>query len=249
MTSAKSLKGKVALITGGSKGIGKATALRLARDGAKVVINYSSDSAAAEETVKLIGSSQAIAIKGDAGDVQAINSLVSETISKFGRLDIVVSCAGILTLNELDKITEAEYDTLMTLNVKGPLFIAQAAAPHLPSGGRIILFSTTQCAASTVTPNYLAYCASKGAIEQMVRVLSKDLARRGILVNAVSPGPTATDLFMKGKPEHVVKAIADLNPQKRLGRPEEIAETVAFLAGEGGSWVSGQVLRVNGGHA
>lgn len=249
MSSTKPLEGKVALVTGGSKGIGRATAIRLARDGAKVVVNYSSGAEAAEETVKVIGASQAIAIKADAGSVSAITSLVEETIAKFGKIDIVVASAGVMTLNELEKITEAEYDSMMSLNVKGPLFLAQAAAKHMTSGGRIILFSTTQCTASTVTPNYLAYCASKGAIEQIARVMSKDLARRGILVNAVSPGPTATDLFMRGKPEAVIKTISGLNPQGRLGKPEEIAETVNFLAGPASSWVTGQVLRVNGGHA
>src|SRR3954451_21034495 len=119
----------------------------------------------------------------------------------------------------------------------------------MSAGGRIILFSTTQCVASTVTPNYLAYCATKGAIEQIVRVMSKDLARKGIMVNAVAPGPTATDLFLKGKPEGVIKMISGLNPQGRLGKPEEIAETLNFLAGPASSWVTGQVLRVNGRHA
>jgi 3-oxoacyl-[acyl-carrier protein] reductase len=126
---------------------------------------------------------------------------------------------------------------------------SQKAAPHIAPHGRIILFSTTQTAATTVTPNYLAYCASKGAIEQLVRVLSKDLARKGIMVNAVSPGPTATDLFMTGKPEGVIKMISSLNPQGRLGKPEEIAETVNFLASPASSWVTGQVIRVNGGMA
>jgi 3-oxoacyl-[acyl-carrier protein] reductase len=119
----------------------------------------------------------------------------------------------------------------------------------MTSGGRIILFSTTQCTASTVSPNYLAYCASKGAVEQITRILSKDLAKRGILVNAVSPGPIATELFMKGKSEGVIKMISNYNPQGRLGRPEEVAETINFLASPASSWVSGQILRVNGGHA
>jgi len=119
----------------------------------------------------------------------------------------------------------------------------------MTSGGRIIFFSTTLTAASTVTPNYLAYCATKGAVEQLTRVMSKDLARKGIMVNCISPGPTATDLFLKDKPEHVIKMISGFNPQNRLGKPEEIAETVAFLSGPGSSWVTGQVLRVNGGMA
>ena len=151
--------------------------------------------------------------------------------------------------NELGSITESEYDTMTALNVKGPLFLAQAAAPHLPSGGRIIFFSTTLCKATVVTPNYLAYCGTKGAVEQFTRVLSKDLARKGVMVNCVAPGPTSTDLFLKGKSEGLINMIAGANPQKRLGKPEEIAETVNFLSGPGSSWVTGQVLYVNGGMA
>jgi len=249
MSSIKPLAGKVAIVTGGSKGIGKATAIRLAQDGAKVVVNYSSGAEAAAETVRLIGSDQAFAVKADAGNVDAIGKLVAATIEKFGRLDIVVACAAIMPLNELEKISETEFDSVMALNVKGPLFLAQKAAAHMKEGGRIILFSTTQCAASTVTGNYLAYCASKGAVEQMTRVMSKDLAGKGIMVNCVAPGPTATDLFLKGKPEQVIKFISNLNPQGRLGKPEEIADTISFLSGPSSSWVTGQVLRVNGGHA
>ncbi|KAH8592084.1 hypothetical protein B0O99DRAFT_518245 [Bisporella sp. PMI_857] len=243
------LQGKVALITGGSKGIGRASAIRLAKDGAKVVINYASSSKDAEETVSAIGSSQAFAVQGDAGDVSAISKLVDITIEKFGRLDIVIACAGLMVLNELEKVTEEEYERIFALNVKGPLFLAQKAAPKMTQGGRIVFFSTTQCKASTVTPNYLVYCASKGAVEQLTRVLSKDLAAKGIMVNCVAPGPTATDLFLKGKPEKLIETIASLNPQKRLGKPEEIADTIAFLSGSGSAWVTGQVLYVNGGHA
>jgi 3-oxoacyl-[acyl-carrier protein] reductase len=119
----------------------------------------------------------------------------------------------------------------------------------MPAGSRIVLFSTTLCGASTVTPNYLAYVSSKGAVEQMTRVLSKDLARKGIMVNCVAPGPTATELFMHGKSEQLLKMIAGFNPQGRIGQPEEIAGVVGFLAGEGASWVTGQTIRVNGGMA
>ncbi|CZR55470.1 related to 3-oxoacyl-[acyl-carrier-protein] reductase [Phialocephala subalpina] len=249
MSSPKSLSGKVALVTGGSKGIGRALSLRLASDGAKVVVNYSSDSSSAEETVKAIGSSHAIAIKADAGNVKEIGKLVDEAVKAFGKLDIVIACAGIMPLKELEGLSEEEFDRVMSVNVKGPLFLTQKAIPHMKEGGRIILFSTTLCAASTVTPNYLAYCTSKGAIEQMTRLLSKDLARKGIMVNAIAPGPTATDLFMKGKSEQVLKMIAGFNPQGRIGTPEEVADVAAFLAGEGGKWITGQVVRVNGGMA
>ncbi|KAL3422206.1 short-chain dehydrogenase [Phlyctema vagabunda] len=243
------LTGKVALITGGSKGIGKATALRLARDGAQVAINYSSDASAADALVQEIGSDRAFAIKCDAGDVSSIGEMVDAVLERFGRLDVVVASAAFMELNELQSITEEQFDRTMNLNVKGPLFLAQKAAPHMAPGSSIILFSSTQTAASTVTGNYLTYCTSKGAVEQMTRVLSKDLAAAGkqIMVNCVAPGPTATDLFMKGKPEALVKTIAGFNPQKRIGKPEEIADTVAFLATT--TWVTGQVLRANGGMA
>ncbi|PMD61771.1 NAD(P)-binding protein [Hyaloscypha bicolor E] len=249
MSSLKPLSGKVALVTGASRGIGKAIALKLASDGAKIVVNYAGNAAAAEEVVKQIGSEHAIAIKANAGSVSEITTLIDSTIQHYGKLDILVACAGIMPLNELEKVTEEEFDNIFNLNVKGPMFLAQKATPHMAPGSRIILFSTTLCAASTVTPNYLAYVSSKGAIEQMTRVMSKDLARKGIMVNCVAPGPTGTELFMHGKSEQVLKMIAGFNPQGRIGRPEEIAGVVGFLVGEGSSWVTGQMVRVNGGMA
>ncbi|RDW87532.1 Brn1 [Coleophoma crateriformis] len=247
MSGLKSLVGKVALITGGSKGIGRATAIRLAQEGVKIVINYSNDSSAADEVVKEIGADKAFAVKADAGNVESISQMVEETAKKFGSLDIVVASAALMKLGELPDVTEADYDTTFNLNVKGPLFLAQKAAAIMKPGSSIILFSTTQCAASTVTPNYLTYCMSKGAIEQMTRVMSKEVAKKGIMLNCVAPGPTATDLFLKGKSEQLIKTISGFIPQGRLGKPEEIADTVAFLAGT--TWVTGQVLRANGGMA
>ncbi|TVY39039.1 Versicolorin reductase [Lachnellula subtilissima] len=248
-TSSLPLAGKVALVTGGSKGIGRATSLRLARDGAKVVVNYASSSKDADEVVNLIGSEQAIAIKADVGNVEQIGKLIDATVAKWGKIDILIACAGLMRLNELEKLTEAEFDTTFNLNVKGPMFLTQKAVPHMSSGSRVVLFSTTQCHASTVTPNYLAYIASKGAIEQMTRGLSKDLARKGIMVNCCAPGPTATDLFLNGKSEQLLKMIAGFNPQNKIGMPEEVAEVVAFLSSPAASWVSGQVLKTNGGQA
>ncbi|KAH8813131.1 hypothetical protein F5884DRAFT_669300 [Xylogone sp. PMI_703] len=244
-----SLAGKVAIVTGGSKGIGRATALRLANEGAKVVVNYSSSDAEAEEVVKQIGADNAISVKANAGDIKDIERLVSTTVEKFGKIDVVVASAAIMGLNEMANVDEAEWDRHYNLNVKGPFFLVQKAAPHMAPGSHVILFSTTLCAASNVTPNYVTYCSTKGAIEQMTRLLSKDLARKSISVNCVAPGPTATDLFLKGKPEGLIKTIASLNPQNRLGKPEEIADVVAYLSSSGSSWVTGQVLRVNGGMA
>ena len=152
-------------------------------------------------------------------------------------------------MKDVANTTEADFDATFNLNVKGPYFLVQKAAPHMKEGSHIILLSTTLCAASTVAPPYTLYCATKGAIEQMTRLFSKDLARKGISVNAVAPGPTGTDLFLKGKSEQMLNAIAGANPHGRIGVPEEIADAVVFLGGEGSRWVTGQVLRVNGGMA
>ncbi|KAK9490691.1 hypothetical protein V1508DRAFT_359601 [Lipomyces doorenjongii] len=247
--SSATLAGKVALITGGSKGIGRATALRLANEGANVVINYSSDAAAADEVVNLIGADRSLAIKADAGNIAELERLVSETVTKFGKIDILVPNAGVMLMKDLETTTEHDFELSMALNVKGPYFLAQKAAPHMAPGSHIIFFSTTLCAASTVTPNYLLYVTTKGAVEQMTRVMSKDLARKGISVNAVAPGPTGTDLFFRGKSEQLLKIIAGFNPQNRIGTPEEIADVVAFLGGNGSRWITGQTVRVNGGMA
>lgn len=244
-----SLTGKVALVTGGSKGIGRATCLALAKAGASVVINYSADSSSADELVKQIGSEHAHAVQADAGTINGAEQMVKSTVERFGRLDILVPNAGILPMKEIGNTTEEDFDNTYRLNVKGPYFLVQKALPHLASGSHIVLLSTTLCHASTVTPNYLLYCSTKGAIEQMTKVLSKDLGRKGISVNAVAPGPTGTELFMKGKSEQGLNTIASFNPHNRIGTPEEVADAIVFLSSEGSRWVTGQVLGVNGGMA
>ncbi|KAG9199116.1 hypothetical protein G6514_009034 [Epicoccum nigrum] len=247
MASTTPLAGKVALITGASKGIGAATALELASLGARVVINYASDSKPADELVQKIGADKSIAIKANAGDVQEIERLVAETVAWGGKIDILVPNAGLCLMRTLEQTEEGDFQRTMDLNVKGPYFLAQKALPHMQPGSRVILLSTSLCNFSSLTPNYLLYVTSKGAIEQMVRILAKDLGTKGITVNCVAPGPTATELFFQGKSEEVVKRIASANPFGRIGEPGEIAGAVAYFAGEGGSWVNGQILRVNGG--
>lgn len=263
-----SLAGKIALVTGASKGIGKSIVEKLHAQGASVVINYSREAAPADELVKKFGADRSLAVKADVGSVSESQRLVSETVARFGKIDILVLNAGVLPNKDLAGTTEDDFDRTFSINVKGPYFITQvsspsrkhtyvlntnsspqAAAPHIPDGGRIIFFSSTLTTASTVTPNYLLYNATKGAIEQIARVLAKDLGKRGICVNTVSPGPTGTDLFYNGKPESVVKMIAGFNPMNRIGTPEEIASVVGFLAGSESSWVNGQNIRVNGGMA
>ncbi|KAJ5776368.1 uncharacterized protein N7511_001379 [Penicillium nucicola] len=244
-----SLIGKVALVTGASKGIGRATALRLAKDGANVVVGYNSNPEAAQEVVKEIGADRAIAIQADVGDVGEITSLVDQSIQRFGKIDLLVPCAGIMTLTTLEDTTEATYDNMFALNVKGPYFLCQKAVPHMSPGSHIVLLSTTLCAASTVMPAYLPYVATKGAVEQMTRVMSKDVARKGISVNCVAPGPTATDLFLRNQSEQTLNLLKSLNPNGRIGDTDDIADSIAFLCSSDSRWVTGQTLRVNGGMA
>ncbi|OCK83375.1 putative oxidoreductase [Lepidopterella palustris CBS 459.81] len=243
------LAGKIAIVTGGSKGIGAAIVRELASQGAKVIINFSSDAAPAEELASSIGASNALAVKADAGNIKGIENLVKQAVDKWGKIDILVANAGIMPMRDLERTTEEDFDRVMAVNVKGPYFLVQKSTPHMPPQSHIILLSTTLCAASTVLPPYLLYLTSKGAIEQMTRVLAKDLGRKGIAVNAVAPGPTATELFLKGKPEAVIKGIAGANPHGRLGTPEDIAGVVGLLCRDESGWVNGQVLRVNGGMA
>lgn len=247
--STSDLSGKVAIVTGGSKGIGAATCLALAKAGASVVLNYSSDVAPANEIVEKIGKERALAVKGDASSLAFIDDLIKQTVNKFGKIDIVIPNAGVLPMVNLEMTTEETFDKTFALNVKGPYFLVQKAVPHMTAGSRVILLSTTVNVVSTVTPNYLLYSASKGAIDQMARVMSKDLAGKGIMVNAVAPGPTGTELFFKGKSEQILKAIASANPQGRIGEPEDIAEVILFLCGQGSRWVTGQRIPVNGGMA
>lgn len=244
-----SLQGKVAIVTGGSRGIGKSICHRLAREGACVVVNYVSNTAMANEVVEAIGSDKALAVQADAAKLKDMDRLVNETIERFGKLDIVVAAAGVLPMNTLDNLTEEEFDQVMDINVKGPMFLVQKASTHMQSGGRIMLFSSNLTKDSSVTPNYLAYCTSKGAIEQMTRLLSKTLAPRGIMINSVAPGPTATDMFLNGKSEQLLNMIKEKIPQKKIAEPSQIADVVAYLSGEGSSWISGQTITVSGGQA
>lgn len=243
------LSGKVAVITGGTKGIGAATATQLVKLGAKVVVNYGRDTAAAEKLVKELGGpSHAYAVQADAGTVKGVETLVAASVEKFGKIDILIPNAGILPMKDVESTTEEDFDRAFNINVKGPYFLVQKALPHMAKGSSITLISTSQCHASSVTAPYTLYCTTKGAIEQLVRLLSKDLlGKKGIRVNAIAPGPTATDLFLEGKPQKVLDMIAGLSPANRIGQPDEIAQAISFVVGDQATWVSGQTVRVNGG--
>lgn len=184
MASKLPLANKTALITGASKGIGAATALLLSSLGARVVINYSSDSGPADALVQKIGSDKAIAIRANAGDVKDLERLVKETAawSSNGKIDILIPNAATSIMNTVEQTTEENFDLTYNLNVKGPYFLVQKALPYMEKGGHVVLLSTSLCASSTITPNYLLYTSSKGAIEQMTRILAKDLGTKGITV-------------------------------------------------------------------
>ncbi|KAJ6166843.1 hypothetical protein N7470_002290 [Penicillium chermesinum] len=223
-----SLSGKVILITGSSQGIGKAVALHLASKGASIVINYNSNSAEADKVVNEIGSDRAIAIQADAGNLADLDRLVDTTVARFGKIDVVVPNAGILPMRDLESTSEEDFDKTYNLLVKGPYFLAQKAVKHMPAGGRVIFVSSSVLSTSSIGPAYLLYGSAKGAIEGMTRIMSKDLARKGILS------------------EQVLKTVAGFSPFNRIGEPSEIASVLGFLAGEDSKWMSGQIVRVNG---
>jgi len=243
------LKGKVALITGASRGIGRAIAERLSRDGAAVVVNYARNADAAGDVVAEIEAAggQAFAVQADVGRVSEVVRLFDETIAHFGKLDILVNNAGIMCNKPISAVTEEEFDRVFAVNVKGTFFACQQAATRLAEGGRILNFSSTTTV--MMLPTYGAYVASKGAVEQLSRSLAKELGPRGITVNVVSPGPTDTELFNAGKTEEQRQRLAQASAFGRVGQPPEIAEVVAFLASDAANWVTGQNIRVNGGVA
>ncbi|KAF5356568.1 hypothetical protein D9758_008210 [Tetrapyrgos nigripes] len=248
-----SLARKVAVVTGSSRGIGAAIALRLAEEGAAVVVNYINSSAAAEKivsTIKAQGKGDAIAIKANVSTTEGAKQLLDESVKAFGKIDALVLNAGIFGMKTLADTDEPFFDAHFNTNVKGPLFAAKHAVDKgmFPAaGGRIVFLSTSLTSNSAVPTNSLVYVMSKGAVEQMSRILARDLASKNITVNTVGPGPTDTDMFREGKPQKLIDTIAAQNPNNRLGTPEEIAAVVAFLASPASQWVTGQNLRVTGG--
>jgi 3-oxoacyl-[acyl-carrier protein] reductase len=238
---------KVAVITGSSRGIGAEIALRLARDGFHVVVNYASGAGPAQEVVSKIEAAggKAIALQADVADPAAVTAMFDAAEKTFGGVDVVVNCAGILKLAKIADTGDQAFDQLIAINLKGTFLPCREAARRLRDGGRIINFSS-----STVglrLPAYGAYIATKAAVEGLTQVLAQELRGREICVNAVAPGPVATELFLHGKSTEQIDHLAKMNPMERLGQPEDIARVVAFLAGPEGGWINGQIVRANGG--
>jgi 3-oxoacyl-[acyl-carrier protein] reductase len=239
--------GKVAIVTGASRGIGAAVAARLAGDGFIVVINYSGDAVPAEALARKIEDEggRALTAKADVSDPQAVRGMFDATQTAFGGVDVLVNNAGIMTLSRIADTSDASFEHQVNVNLKGTFNTLREAATRLRDGGRIINFSSS--VVGLLQPTYGVYAATKAAVEAMTSILAKELRGRAITVNAVAPGPTGTDLFLKGKPQEVVDRLANLAPLERLGQPEDIAAAVAFLAGPDGAWINGQTLRANGG--
>lgn len=240
-----SLSGKVAIVTGASRGIGRAIAERLGQQGASIALTYAGNREKAEAvvgTIKGFGV-QAIAIQSDISDLKATHALFEEVIRTFGQVDIVVNNVGVSVYKLTADITEADFDKVFNANAKGTFFALQAAAKHISNGGRIISLSSGATRQSIPTGGI--YAASKAAIEQFSFALSKELGERQITVNLVSPGVTNTDGLIM--PADALEHLVQSTPLGRLGQPTDIADVIAFLASDAARWVNGQVIQVNGG--
>ncbi|WP_225823690.1 SDR family oxidoreductase [Streptomyces naphthomycinicus] len=238
---------RVAVVTGGSRGIGRETVSRLAADGFAVVVGYAGNrdlAEAAVEDVTAAGGS-AIAVRADVAEEEQVAALFEAAAAEYGGVDVVVHTAGRMYLAPVAELDLAELDALHRTNVRGTFVVAREAARTLRRGGAFIAFSTS--VVGLAFPGYGAYSASKGAVEALTLVLARELRGRDVTVNAVAPGPTATELFLEGKDEETIARLAAQPPLERLGTPADIAEVVAFLASPAGHWVNGQVVRANGG--
>lgn len=238
---------QVAIITGASRGIGAAIAERLALDGYTVMVNYSRGEAEAEALVRKIqqAGGQAISAKGDISDANAVVQLFEKAEAAFGGVDVLVNNAGIMSLSTIADSDDEQFDRQIAINLKGSFNGMREAAKRLRAGGRIVNFSTS--VVGLKLEKYGIYAATKAAVETMTAILAKELRGRNITVNAVAPGPTATDLFLNGKSQELIDRMAKMAPLERLGRPEDIAAAVSFLVSQDGGWINGQVLRANGG--
>ncbi|WP_406136428.1 SDR family oxidoreductase [Streptomyces sp. NBC_01089] len=238
---------RVAVVTGGSRGIGRATAILLGARGHAVAVGFSGSADAAREVAETITAAggRAMPVQADVADENAVAAAFDAAEKEFGGVDVVVNSAGRMGLSPIADLDLGVLDDLYRTNIRGTFVVAREAARRVRDGGAVVNLSTSVLGLQF--PQYGAYAASKGAVEAMTLILARELRGRDITVNAVAPGPTATELFFEGKDEATIERLAEQPPLERLGTPEDIAEVVAFLAGPAGHWVNGQVLRANGG--
>ena len=240
------LNNKVVLVTGASRGIGAAVAKKIAGEGAKVIINYAGNRDEAEQTVRSIkeAGGDAIALQADVSKSAEVTVLFDAAIAHFGRIDVLINNAGVMITKLLKDTTDDDFTRQFEVNVRGTFNTLREAATKLANGGTIINTSTTLTRA--MIPTYATYVATKGAVEQLTRVFAKEMGSRGITVNAVLPGPTNTELFVKGKTQEMIDRLASLNAFNRLGEVEDIAKVIVFLASDDAKWISGQTIGING---
>ena len=243
------LSEKVILVTGASRGIGAVVAQKLANAGAKVIVNYAGGKEAADQTVEAIkqNGGDAIAIQADVSKTEDVKNMFDAAIAHYGKIDVLVNNAGIMITKLLKDTTDEDFERQFNINVKGTFNTMREAATRLADKGSIINFSSTTT--RLMMPTYSTYVASKAAVEQLTRVFAKEVGARGINVNSVSPGPTNTELFTKGKPQELIDRLASLSAFNRIGEPEDTAKVVVFLAGDDAKWISGQNIGTNGGMA
>lgn len=239
---------RVALVTGGSGGIGQAVVNRLVADGFAVGVHYAGNTQGAQQIVDEVTADggQAIAVGGDVADETAMAAAFDAVEAEFGGVDVVVNTAGIMVLSPVASLDLADLDRMHRTNIRGTFVVSQLAANRLRGGGALINVSTSQTRLQH--PTYAPYAASKAAVESLTLILARELRSKDITVNAIAPGPTATALFLEGKDEQTIDRLAQLAPLERLGTPEDIAEVAAFLAGPA-RWINGQVIFPNGGIA
>jgi len=248
MSDQTSKASRVALVTGGSGGIGRAVVERLVEDGFDVAVHYAGNRVRAEEVADAarLAGVRAVVVTGDVADESGMTTAFDAVDAELGGVDVVVNTAGIMLLSPLRDADLAEVDQMFRTNIRGTFVVSQLAAQRVRDGGAIINFSTS--VVKLALPTYAAYAATKGAVDAMTPILAKEMRGRDVTVNAVAPGPTATPLFLDGKPADVVDNLRSMSPLERLGEPADIAEVVAFLAGPA-RWVNGQVIYPNGGVA
>ncbi|WP_144528495.1 SDR family oxidoreductase [Peribacillus simplex] len=247
-TTTETLDLRVALVTGGSGGIGHAIVKKLADNGFAVAVHYSGNKLRADTIVNEIvkQGGKAISIGGDVADEKVMQEAFDIVEEKFGGIDVVINTAGIMLLSSIAEMNLADLDKMHRTNIRGTFVISQQAARRVRKGGAIINFSTS--VTRTQFPTYGAYVASKAAVESMTMILARELRGKDITVNAVAPGPTATPLFLDGKDEQTIDNLSKAAPLERLGTPEDIADTVIYLA-TSGRWINGQIIFSNGGLA